>query len=164
MINDIRHAWRLIGRMPGLAAVVVVSLGIGIGVNTAVFSWIQTMVLRPIPGVVDATGVQLVEARADTGSYPGVSWPEYRDLHDRMRTLPDLFAYRMVPFNVGESGRSERTHGLLVSANYFSALGLTPAVGRFLQADETARAGGAPVVVISYSYWQTRFAGSPAVL
>src|SRR5580765_584085 len=163
-MSDLRQAWRMIWRMPGLASVVIVSLGVGIGVNTAVFSWIQAMVLQPIPGIVDATGVQLVEARADTGSYPGVSWPEYRDLHDRMRTLPDLFAYRMVPFNVGESGRSERTHGLLVSANYFSALGLKPALGRFLQPDEATRAGGAPVVVISYSYWQTRFAGSPTAL
>jgi len=164
MIGDLRHAWRMIGRMPGLAAVVIVSLGVGIGVNTAVFSWIQAMVLQPIPGIADASGVQLVEARADTGSYPGVSWLEYRDLHDRMRTLPDLFAYRMVPFNVGESGRSERTHGLLISANYFSGLGLKPALGRFLQPDEASRAGGAPVVIISYSYWQTRFAGSPAAL
>jgi predicted permease len=163
-MSDLRQAWRMIWRMPGLASVVIVSLGVGIGVNTAVFSWIQAMVLQPIPGIVDAAGVQLVEARADTGSYPGVSWPEYRDLHDRMRTLPDLFAYRMVPFNVGESGRSERTHGLLVSANYFSALGLKPALGRFLQPDEAMRAGGAPVVVISYSYWQTRFAGSPTAL
>ena len=81
-----------------------------------------------------------------------------------MRTLPDLFAYRMVPFNVGESGRSERTHGLLVSGNYFSALGLKPALGRFLQPDESTSAGGAPVVVISYSYWQTRLGGSPAAL
>src|SRR4029079_6941329 len=113
----IRHAFRAIGRMPGLAAVVILSLGVGIGVNTAVFSWIQMMVLQPIPGVVDAGAVQLVETRADTGSYPGISWPEYRDLRDRMRTLPDLFAYRMVPFNVGETARSERTHGLLVSGN-----------------------------------------------
>jgi hypothetical protein len=95
-MSDLRQAWRMIWRMPGLASVVIVSLGVGIGVNTAVFSWIQAMVLQPIPGIVDASGVQLVEARADTGSYPGVSWPEYRDLHDRMRTLPDLFAYRMV--------------------------------------------------------------------
>jgi predicted permease len=160
MINDLRQAWRLIWRAPGLAAVVILSLGVGIGVNTAVFSWIQMMVLQPIPGVVDAGAVQLVEARAETGSYPGISWPEYRDLHGRMRTLPDLFAYRMVPFNVGETARSERTHGLLVSGNYFSALGLTPALGRFPAPDEAARAGGAPVVVISYSYWQTRFAGS----
>ena len=105
MIGDLRQAWRMIGRMPGLAAVVVISLGVGIGVNTAVFSWIQAMVLQPIPGVADASGVQLVEPRAETGSYPGASWLEYRDLHDRMRTLPDLFAYRMVPFNVGDSGR-----------------------------------------------------------
>ena len=95
--------------------------------------------------------MQLVEPRADTGSYPGASWLEYRDLHDRMRTLPDLFAFRMVPFNVGEPGAPERTHGLLVSGNYFSALGLKPALGRFLRADEAARAGGAPVVVISHA-------------
>ena len=164
MLSDLRQAWRMIWRMPGLAAVVIVSLGVGIGVNTAVFSWIQAVVLQPIPGVADAAGVQLVSIRADTGSYPGASWPEYRDLHDRLRTLPDLFAYRMVPFNVGDSGHSERTHGLLVSANYFSALGLKPALGRFLQPDEAAGAGGAPVVVISHSYWQTRFGGSPEVL
>ena len=70
----------------------------------------------------------------------------------------------MVPFNVGDSGRPERSHGLLVSGNYFSALGLRPALGRFLRADEAERAGGAPVVVISYPYWQTRFAGAPTVL
>jgi len=164
MMSDVRHAWRMIGRMPGLAVVVIVSIGIGIGVNTAVFSWIQAMVLQPIPGVTDAAGFQLVEPRADTGSYPGASWLEYRDLHDRLRTLPDLFAFRMVPFNVGDAGRPERTHGLLVSGNYFSALGLKPVLGRFLRADEVERTGSAPVAVISYSYWQTRFAGATSVL
>src|SRR5476651_2462358 len=98
MMSDVRQAWRMIGRMPGLAAVVIVSLGVGIGVNTAVFSWIQAMVLQPIPGVADAASFQLVEPRADAGSYPGASWLEYRDLRDRLRTLPDLFAFRMVPF------------------------------------------------------------------
>jgi macrolide transport system ATP-binding/permease protein len=160
MIADLRQAWRMIRRMPGLAAVVIVSLGVGIGVNTAVFSWIQALVLQPIPGIADASGVHLVEPQADTGSYPGVSWLEYRDLHARLRTLPDLFAFRMVPFNVGESGRPERGHGLLVSGNYFSALGLKPAIGRFLQPNEADRAGGAAVVVISHSYWQNRFGGA----
>ena len=154
----------MIRRMPALAAVVVVSLGVGIGVNTAVFSWMQAMVLEPIPGVVDAGGVQLVEPRADTGSYPGASWLEYRDLRDRMRTLPDLFAFRMVPFTMGETGRPERTHGLLVSGNYFSALGLRPALGRLVRPDEAARPGSAPVVVISHSYWQTHFEAAPTVL
>jgi macrolide transport system ATP-binding/permease protein len=163
-MSDLRQAWRMIVRMPALAAVVIVSLGVGIGVNTAVFSWIQAMVLQPIPGVADAGGVQLVEPRADTGSYPGASWLEYRDLRDRVRTLPDLFAFRMVPFTMGETGRPERTHGLLVSGNYFSALGLRPALGRFLRPDEAVRPGGAPVVVISHSYWQTRFEGQSTVL
>ena len=164
MMNDLRQAWRMLGRMPGLSAVVIISLGVGIGVNTAVFSWIQAMVLQPIPGVAGASTVQLVEPRADTGSYPGVSWVEYQDLRARMRTLPDLFAFRMVPFTSGDSGVPERTHGLLVSGNYFSALGLKPALGRFLRPDEADRAGGAPVVVISHSYWQTRFAGAAGVL
>ena len=164
MLSDLRQAWRMIGRMPGLAAVVIVSLGVGIGVNTAVFSWIQAMVLNPIPGVADAGGYQLVEPRAETGSYPGSSWLEYRDLQARLPALPDLIAYRMVPFNVGEGGRPERTHGLLVSGNYFPALGLRPALGRFLRQDEVERAGGAPVVVISYPYWQTRFSGAASAL
>ncbi len=163
MINDLRQAWRMIWRMPGLASVVIVSLGVGIGVNTAVFSWIQAMVLQPIPGVADGGSYQLVEPHAETGSYPGSSWLEYRDLHSRLRTLPDAFAFRMVPFTVGDSGRPERTHGLFVSGNYFSALALTPALGRFIRADEAERAGSAPVVVISHAYWQTRFAGAATV-
>ena len=131
---DLRHAWRSIVKMPVLSAVVVVSLGIGIGVNTAVFSWIQAVVLRPLPGVPDAGRFHLIEPRADTGSYPGVSWPEYGDLRERLRSLPELLAFRMAPFTLGEPGRSERIFGLLVSGNYFSALGMRPALGRFLRA------------------------------
>ncbi len=163
MMSDVRQAWRMIGRMPGLAAVVIVSLGVGIGVNTAVFSWIQAMVLQPIPGVADASSFQLVEPRADTGSYPGAAWLEYLDLRGRLRTLPALIAFRAVPLNVGDGGRPERTYGLLVSGNYFSALGLRPALGRFVRPDEVERAA-APVVVISHSYWQTRFGGASSVL
>lgn len=164
MIRDLRHAWRSIVTMPVLAAVVVVSLGVGIGVNTAVFSWIQAVVLRPLPGVSDSASFHLVEPRAETGSYAGMSWLEYRDLRERLHSLPDLLASRIVPFNVGETGRVERTFGLLVSGNYFSSLRLRPAFGRFIRADEVARAGGEPVVVISHEYWQTRFGGAATAL
>ena len=82
-MSDLRHAWRSIVRMPVLASVVVVSLGVGIGVNTAVFSWIQAVVLRPLPGVRDAGGMRLLEPRTETGSYPGMSWLEYGDLRGR---------------------------------------------------------------------------------
>ena len=157
---ELRHAWRSIRRMPVLATAVVASLGVGIGVNTAVFSWLQAVVLRPLPGVSDARAFHLIEPRAETGSYPGVSWVEYQDLRARLQSFPDVLAFRMVPLNVGETGRAQRTYGLLVSGNYFSALRLRPALGRCLRADEAARPGGEPVVVVSHQYWRTRLGGA----
>ena len=160
----IRHALRTIGRMPGLAAVVMLSLGVGIGVNTTVFSWIQAILLKPIPGVDDSGSFYHVEAKADTGSYPGMSWREYEDLKPRLQSIEELVAARMVPLNVGEAGRTERTYAQLVSGNLFTALRLRPAAGRFITPDEAARPGGEPVVVLSHDYWQTHFAGSPAAI
>jgi predicted permease len=162
--RDLRHAWRMILRMPGLAAVVIVSLGVGIGVNTTIFSWIQATVFQPMPGVTDGAAFHFVEPRAAAGSYPGASWLEYKDLRERLHSFRDLLAFRMVPFNLGEAARTERSYGLLVSGNYFSALGLQPALGRFLQPDEVARAGGESVVVISNEFWHSRFSGSPSAL
>ena len=155
----IQHALRTIRRMPGLAAVVILSLGVGIGVNTAVFSWIQAIVLKPIPGVADSGSFYHIDPKADTGTYPGMSWAEYRDLKQRLTAVDDLIANRMAPLNVGETGRTERTYAMLVSGNYFAALGLHPAVGRFIQPDEALTAGAQPVAVISHDYWQTRFSG-----
>jgi predicted permease len=161
----IRDAFRAIARMPGLAAVVVLSLGVGIGVNTAVFSWIQTVLLRPLAGVPGGGSTfHLIEAKADTGTFPGSSWLEYRDLQERVRAFDGLLAFRPIPLNVGEPNRTERTYAMLVSGNYFVALGLRPAAGRFLQSSEVTRPGGDPVAVISYDYWQTHFAQDPAVL
>ena len=150
--------------MPVVAAVIVVSLAIGIAVNTVVFSWIQAVVLRPIPGVRDASAFFLVEPRTETGIYPASSWPEYQDLRAGMRTIADPVAFRMAPLYVGEPGAVERGNALLVSGNYFAALGLRPARGRFLRDDETSVPGGAPVVVISHDYWQSRYQGAADVL
>ncbi len=160
----ISHALRTIARSPGLAAVVVVSLGIGIGVNTAVFSWLQAVTLKPLPGVAHGSSFFSVEPKADTGTYPGMSWTEYRDLVPRLPAIDQLIAYRMAPLNVGETARSERTYALLVSGNYFAALGLSPAAGRFIRPDETDVAGAVPIVVLSHDYWQTRFGGSAAAI
>jgi ABC-type antimicrobial peptide transport system permease subunit len=143
---------------------VIVSLGVGIGVNTVVFSWIQARLLRPLPGVPGGASFHGIEPRSDAGIYPGASWLEYRDLRERLRSLREILAFRMVPLYVGETGRVERMYGLLVSDNYFSALGLRPVLGRFLRSDEVARPGGDPVVVISHGLWQARFGGAPGVL
>ena len=160
----IRHALRTIGRMPGLAAVVILSLGIGIGVNTTVFSWIQAILLKPIPGVDDSGSFYHLEPRSDTGSYPGMSWTEYQDLKPRLQSIEELVVFRMAPLNVGEAGRTERTYAQLVSGNFFSALHLQPAAGRFIAPNEVERPGAEPVVVLSHDYWQTHFAGSPAAI
>lgn len=164
MIADLRHALRILWRAPVLAAVVVGSLGIGIGVNTAVFSWIQAVVLHPLPGVAHPTDFYLVEPRSDAGSHPGTSWREYLDLQSRLTSVPDLLAYRMSAFTTGAAEHAEHSYGLLVSGNYFAALRLRPALGRFPRTDEVTEPGAAPVVVISHEYWQTRYSGSFYVL
>jgi predicted permease len=161
LLGDLRNAGRSISRMPGLAAVIVVSLAIGIGVNSTILSWIQMIMLEPLPGVSGASNFLLVEPRAERGGYPGTSWLEYRDLQTQVPALRELVATQMVPFNVGETGQTERTVGQFVSGNYFSALGLKPAFGRFIRPEEVERPGTEPVIVISYDYWQTRFRGAP---
>src|ERR1700731_2099129 len=153
LLGDLRNAGRTLCRMPGLAAVIIVSLAIGIGVNTTIFSWIQMILLQPLPGVSGASNFLLVEPRAETGGYPGASWLEYRGLEGQGPALRDVVASEMVPFSVGEKGQTERTHGQLVSGNYFSALGLKPAIGRLIRPEEAERPGTEPVVVISYDYW-----------
>jgi predicted permease len=164
LLGDLRNAARTIRRMPGLAAVIIISLAIGIGVNTTVFSWIQMILLQPMPAVSGAANFLMVEPRTETGGYPGASWLEYRALQTQVPALRDIVASQMVAFNVGEPGRTERTHGQLVSGNYFSALRLKPAIGRFIRPEDAERPGTEPVVVISYDYWQTRFGGAPGAV
>jgi predicted permease len=162
--GELRLALRSLARMPLLTAVVVVSLGVGIGANTVVFSWIQALVLRPLPGVADASLFHVIETVTETGSRPGASWPEYQDLRERIPSIPDLVAFRMAPFNLGDASRNERTYGLLVSGNYFQGLGLSSAAGRLLAPSDVARPGAEPVVVISYDFWQHRFGGATGAI
>lgn len=147
-----------------LASVIVVSLAAGIGVNTTVFSWIQTVVFNPIPGVDNGRDFFFVEAVTETGSYPSSSWKEYGDLRDRVRSFRDLTAFRMAPLYVGDAGKTERAYAQLVSGNFFDVLGLKPSMGRLLMPADTARPGSDPVAVISYDYWRSHFASAPDVL
>jgi putative ABC transport system permease protein len=152
----IRHAWRAIANMPALAAVIAGSLAVGIGLNTVVFSWIQNRLLQPLPGVSRSASLMLVESRNETGGYPGLSWAEYGDLRRQLRSFQDLFAARMSPMYVGDSGQVERTYGMRVSDNYFSALDLKPTVGRFFKIDDNES-----VAVLSYGLWQRRYDARP---
>jgi predicted permease len=163
-MDTVSQAWRHIRQAPFVALVIVASLAIGIGVNTAVFSWVQGRLLRPLPGVSGSASLQLVEPQNDSGMFVGTSWPEYLDLRRRLTTLPDLIAAATTPAYIGESGTVERVFGVLASDNYFSALNVQPVIGRTFQPSDLAADGREPVVVISYGLWQTRFKGTPDIV
>src|SRR6202051_3423512 len=99
LLGDLRNAGRTIRRAPGLAAVIIISLAIGIGVNTTIFSWIQLVLFQPLPSVSGASNFLLVEPRTETGGYEGASWLEYRALQTQVPALRDMVASEMVPFN-----------------------------------------------------------------
>ena len=104
-IRDARHAIRTILRMPVLSAVVILSFAVGIGVNVVVFSWLQAVVLKPLPGVADARAYEFVEPRAETGTFPAASWLDDQDLAERLGSFRALLAFPLVPFKLGAGGR-----------------------------------------------------------
>jgi predicted permease len=159
LLRDLRYAVRAIARMPLLAAVTILSLGAGIGVNTVIFTWVEAVVLKPIPGVEDASAYYLIEPRTGNELFPGMSWLEYGDVRERVRSFRELIAYRATPLYVGQPGEVDRAYGMFVSGNYFEGLGLRPALGRFFRAGEASTPGAEPVAVISYDFWQTRLGG-----
>ncbi|HUR20991.1 MAG TPA: ADOP family duplicated permease [Vicinamibacterales bacterium] len=156
--------WQRLRSAPAMAAVIIVSLAAGIGVNASVFSWIQARLLRPLPGVEGSMSLLLIEPVNDAGLYVGSSWPEYQDIRARTPSLPNLIAARMVPLYVGEPGATERAFGMLVSDNYFSALGVKPVMGRTFVAADLRAEGAEPIAVISHGMWQSTFSGDPQVV
>lgn len=163
-MDTLQQAWRQIRQSPLVAVVVVASLAIGIGVNTAVFSWVQARLLHPLPGVANSASLLLVEPRNDSGLFVGTSWLEYQDLRSRLTSLPNLIASRMTPAYIGDPGAVERVFGQLVSDNYFSALDVQPALGRTFLPSDLSGDGREPVVVISHGLWQNRFQSAPDVV
>lgn len=157
-------AFRQLAKSPFASAVIILSLAVGIAANTVVFSWVQRLLLQPIPGVAASGRLQTIDVRTATGGYSSLSWSDYRDLRAGLTALDGLLAYRATPLNAGAPGQDERISGLLVSDNYFSALALRPALGRFFSTDEVATPGGAAVAVISHDYWETRFGRAAAAV
>jgi predicted permease len=153
---------RSYARAPFLHAVIVLSLAIGLGVNTVIFSWLKQAVISPLPGL-NAEALAL-ETRDDTGNYVPISWLEYLDVRAMLPSFAGVLAHRPRAYNLGEEGRDIRVFGTLVSDNYFSLLGLRPALGRFFQPEESTRPGAAPVAVLSHQFWRRHYGDDPAVL
>jgi predicted permease len=146
-------------------ATAAVSLAIGIGANTTIFSVASALLLRPLPGLADPSRLVDVGRTQEGRSFDTVSYPNYRDIRERATTLSDLYAYRIEPqpISLGDGQEAERIYGAPVSGNYFRALGTTPALGRLLN-DEDDAPNGPHVAVISYELWQRRYAGARDVV
>jgi predicted permease len=165
MLSDLRFAFRQLIKVPTLTAVIVLSLAVGIGANTVVFSWIETVFLDPLPGVEHGARLMTIEPRDRSGTYLASSWLDYRDVREQQTAFREIAAVRIRALNLGGADdQDERIWAELVSDNYFALLGVRPALGRFFTPEESTRPGASAVAMISYAFWQTRFGGSPAVL
>ena len=165
--RDVRHGVRLLRADPIFTAVAVLSLALGIGLNSAIFSLSDVLLLRPLP-VPDAGRVMSVSADGSEEWFSGggVSYPNYRDLRDAARSFDALVAYRIstVAFAPSADAPREMRMGMLVSDNFFTGLGVQPSLGRAFSADETAAAGRAAVIVLSDDFWRAGFNADPLVL
>jgi predicted permease len=164
LLQDLRYGLRLLRARPGFTLVAVLTLALGIGTNTTIYNWIQTLVLRPLPAVEAQEDLVLLLNRTAGGAYTTLSYPDYVDYRDRNEVLSGLMLYELSPMSLNSGGESERVWGSVVTGNYFDVLGVQAALGRTFLPSEDRTPGAAPVVVLSHAYWQRRFGGDPAVV
>jgi predicted permease len=163
MIKDLRYAIRSLMKRPGFVAVAVITLALGIGANTAIFSLVNAVLLRSLP--VERPGeIVSVAIRGKDDSMSAFSYPNYRDFRDRNEALSGLLLYRFVPLSLSRSGANERVWGYEVSGNYFDVLGVKAIRGRTFLPEEDKTPLSHPVAVLSYQSWQRRFGGDPDIV
>src|SRR5580765_6126990 len=188
--RDLQYAVRGLVRSPLFTSVALVSIALGIGANTAIFTLVDEVLLRRLPVKNPEQLVLFNRARNHYGSNSGgnmLSFPMYEDFRDDFvdrgpapalprislavahsaRLTPifsGLFARRPIAMNVGVNGQTERVPGELVSGTYFQVLGVGAAVGRVITPDDDRERGGSPVAVLSYDYWRNRFGADAQIL
>jgi predicted permease len=161
--HNLTFAFRRLRLSPGFTAAAIITLALGIGANTTVFSLVNAAVFRPF-GVQHQNELVSFNLRTSKAEIPTLSYPDYKDYRDRNTVLNGLAMYRFIAVNLsrGES-RNARLWGYEVSGNYFDMLGVQAILGRLLYPEDDVKRGGHPVAVISYGCWQARFGGDPAV-
>jgi len=167
--QDLRFGLRILRRNPGFSILAILCLTIGIGATTSVFSWIEGVLLRPFPGVAHQERMMAV-----AGTYRGVSgapgdstdlsWPDFQDFQRNCKLIDAFIVDRITGVTLAIGDRADRARGSVVSANYFDALGVRPALGRGFEPAEDFGRNAHPVTVISYQMWKERFHGDPAII
>jgi putative ABC transport system permease protein len=169
--QDIRFGARMLAKNPAFTAIAVLTLALGIGANTAIFSLINQILLRrlPVPNPTELVVLHspgpVIGHVSDDGDYSeSFSFLMYKNLRDSTSSLCSILARYNFDISIADHGNTERGTGELVSGNYFDALGVQPAIGRVFTLDDDRVPGGHPLVVLSHSYWSHHFGGDPAVL
>jgi putative ABC transport system permease protein len=160
--QDLRYALRNLRRSPGFAAAAIATLALGIGANTAIFSVMDAVLLRPLP--YPASGqLAMVGDRTPSGGAGNVGYLTYLDLRERNRTFASLAAIRLWAPTLVNGGEAERVPAMRVSANYFDVLGVRPALGRTFSAEQD-RPDTWRVLVLSDGLWRRKFGADPSVI
>jgi len=163
LFHDLRFGIRRLIKTPGFAVIAVLSLALGIGANTAIFSLVNLILFRPLP-VANPKEVVQVSVVGKDGALAAFSYLNYLDFRDRNEVLSGLLASRFMGLSMSRNGNNEKVWGNLVSGNYFDVLGVKPALGRTFLPEEDKTRLSHPVAVISHSLWQTRFGADPSVI
>jgi predicted permease len=163
LLQDLRYALRTLRKSPLFTGVAVLSLALGIGANTAIFTLIHQLILELLPVKHPEELVLLTSRGQHYGSNTGsnaISYPMYQDIRDKNRVFSGMFCKYGTNFSLSFEGRTELVSGELVSGNYFPVLGVGAAVGRVFNASDDLTQGGHPLAVLSYGFWKTRFGGN----
>src|SRR5580692_2928146 len=169
--KDITFGLRMLAKSPGFTAIAVITLALGIGANTAIFSLMNQILLRQLPVenpgelvILRAPGPATGHVSSDGDSTESFSYPMYKGLRDNNSVFSGILARFTFSASVASHGQTDRATGELVSGNYFGVLGVQPAVGRVFSEDDDRVPGAQPVVVLSYPYWTRHFGADPTVL
>src|SRR6266481_2777807 len=158
ILRDLRYGLRTLTRNPGFTAVAVLTIGIGIGASTTIFSWMRSMLLNPLPGATQAERIVAIENMAPDGEPLTTSYLDFRDFRDNLKLVSLVTARLGNVFSVGDAPRTTQVWGEMVSGNFFDMLGIQPEAGRFFSDAERDDAQNAhAVVVISHSYWKNQY-------
>jgi putative ABC transport system permease protein len=163
LLQDLRYGARMLLKKPGFTLIAVMTLALGIGANTAVFTLIEGAFLRPFP-IAESERVVALSLKTKSGNLMAFSYPAYKDFRDRNEALSGLIAHFFVQFNLSHKSDNQYVHGYLVTGNYFDVLGVKPALGRAFTPEEDRTKLTHPVIVISHGCWQRRFGGDSGIV
>jgi putative ABC transport system permease protein len=164
IVRDLRYSLRTLRKNPGFTVVAVIALALGIGVNTSIFSLYNALALRPLPVKDPGRVVRLFQTHFGESGAGVFSYPEYVDYRDRNPVLSGVAAWSWASAVMGSGDRVEDVKAMFVSGNYFDVLRADTAAGRTFVPEEDRTPDSHPVVVLSYGFWERRFARDPAVV